>query len=371
MTTESVDGRGGHLSLLLPRFNRSMEKNWFASPELLYNSPGKKPHQTGVWLDKRTAIIITKMTARFCIFFLMESFAKSAVADRPTKLKVAGPTQKRGKETYICQSKNRACFAALLPWVPEGSAVLRVLRCPWCGIKPENGAISGCDRRHSGGQGGSRAMVPNDDEMKGPERGDDAPKGGGREVRAARRRRSGIIILSLNVRRSSPPPPLWTSLRHGGLETRIRATISPDTPRSGRADAVTVRDGLSLGTTTNMDVYGSGHAIDWKVHSGRQCPGGVKRKEDFSLPGRAIGKRPSARCVTTTPGLLHVMRINDDAGWMLLYCCSVLAEGTQGGKRRNGTKTTTVTVVKACRVNNNESMYGGQCGGQTPNQTPV
>ncbi len=50
--------------------------------------------------------------------------------------------------------------------------------------------------------------------------------------------------------------------------------------------------------------------------------------------------------------------------------CSVHAEGPQSGKRRNGTKTTTVTVVKAwCAGNsgvNNESM----CGGQTPNQTP-
>ncbi|KAH9034748.1 hypothetical protein EDB85DRAFT_981980 [Lactarius pseudohatsudake] len=62
-----------------------------------------------------------------------------------------------------------------------------------CGIKPENGAIRGCDRHHSGGQGGSRAMVPNGDEMKGPERGDDAPKEGGGEVRAARRRRSSSV----------------------------------------------------------------------------------------------------------------------------------------------------------------------------------
>ncbi|KAH9039977.1 hypothetical protein EDB84DRAFT_1436856 [Lactarius hengduanensis] len=242
-----------------------------------------------------------------------------------------------------------------------------------CGIKPENGAIRGCDRHHSGGQGGSRAMVPNCDEMKGPERGDDAPKEGGGEVRAARRHRSSsvnercraaenpysnrerafshmhaifsnanlcivrvrilFIILSFTFAAHRRRPlfglPFVTGAwkRESGLLYRLTPPVAVGwTPLPFAM--------VSLGTTTNMDVYGSGHAIDWKVHSGRQCPGGVKRKEDFSLPGRAIGSR---RRQTAKRNQNHY---------------SHRGQGMPG-------------------VNNNESMYGGQCGGQTPNQTPV
>jgi hypothetical protein len=75
----------------------------------------------------------------------------------------------------------------------------------------------------------------------------------------------------------------------------------------------------------------------------------------------------------TAPDLVHVIRLkNNNAGCASVR--SVLAEGKekpQSGKKRNGTKTTTVTVVKAWwRAGNSEVNNESMCDDQTPNQTP-